>query len=433
MLRSRFGRAVAAACVLAMLASACGDDDDSETTSPDTTAAADGGGTTTTAADGAPSTEGFAVPEETGPADDSLEPVKIGFVNQSEGTPSFPGPNTAAQAAVDYINEKLGGIDGHPVELVECVTGLDPDSNQQCAQQMVNDDSIGIVTTQFVLASDAFWPVMEQSDLVALQGTPLGVADFTSSAAISFTPGGPGIIIGLASYAVERLGATSLAPIAADNAGGQASVQLMQSAPQLADIEITPVVVGETETDVAGALQAVEADAYVIIAPANTCIQVARALDQIDSDTPVLGVSSCADPAVIAEVDDLVTGWISGGPGSLPGLPSGTDPELDRYLEIMDAAGLADDASLTAAPQTFGQLLTLWQVGNEIGYDGLDRAGWKAGLLEFQGPVFLGPRSTSCPGAAFPALCTTEARLLEIMGGGKLSDPVPGPFDPYKD
>jgi branched-chain amino acid transport system substrate-binding protein len=427
MLRSRIGRALAGLCVLAMLAAGCGDDDDS-TSSSDTTTTASNGDTGTTKA---PSTEGSAVPEETGPADDSLEPVRIGFVNQSEGTPSFPGPNKAAQVAVDYINEKLGGIDGHPVELVECVTGLDPDSNQQCAQKMVNDDSIGIVTTQFVLASDAFWPVVEQSDLVVLQGTPLGVADFTSSAAISFTPGGPGIIIGLATYAVDRMGAKSLAPIAADNAGGQSSVQLMQSAPQLKDVKITPVVVGETETDVAGALQAVDADAYVIIAPANTCIQVAKALDQIKSTKPVLGVSSCADPAVIDEVGDLVTGWISGGPGALPGLPSGSDPELDRYLEIMTAAGMEDDANLTAAPQSFGQILTLWQIGNEIGFDNLSRAAWKDGLMKFQGPVFLGPRSTSCPGAAFPALCTTEARLLEIGGDGTLTDPVPGPYDPY--
>jgi branched-chain amino acid transport system substrate-binding protein len=410
-----------------MLAAGCGDDDDS-TSSSDTTTTVAGGDTGTTKA---PSTDGTAVPEETGPADDSLEPVRIGLVNQSEGTPSFPGPNKAAQVAVDYINEKLGGIDGHPVELVECVTGLDPDSNQQCAQKMVNDDSIGIVTTQFVLASDAFWPVVEQSDLVVLQGTPLGVADFTSSAAISFTPGGPGIIIGLATYAVERMGAKSLAPIAADNAGGQSSVQLMQSAPQLKDVEITPVVVGETETDVAGALQAVDADAYVIIAPANTCIQVAKALDQIKSTKPVLGVSSCADPAVISEVGESVAGWISGGPGALPGLPSGSDPELDRYLEIMKAAGMEDDANLTAAPQTFGQILTLWQIGNEIGFDNLSRASWKDGLMKFQGPVFLGPRSTSCPGTAFPALCTTEARLLEIGGDGTFTDPVPGPYDPY--
>jgi branched-chain amino acid transport system substrate-binding protein len=428
MLRSRFGRVIAGLCAFALLAGACGDDDDNQTSSEGTTAPAEGA---TTTPSGSSSTDGTAVPEESGAADDSLEPVRIGFVNQSEGTPSFPGPNIAAQAAVDYINEKLGGIDGHPVELVECVTGLDPDSNQQCAQKMVNDDSINIVTTQFVLASDAFWPVMEQSDLVAMQGTPLGVADFTSSAAISFTPGGPGIIIGLATYAVERLGAKSLAPIAADNAGGQSSVQLMQSAEQLKDIEITPVVVGETETDVAGALQAVEADAYVIIAPANTCIQVAKALDQISSTTDVLGVSSCADPAVIDEVGDLVTGWISGGPGALPGLPAGSDPELDLYMKIMEDAGLAEKANLTAAPQTFGQLITLWSIGNEIGFDNLSRAGWKDGLMKFQGPVFLGPRSTSCPGSAFPALCTTEARLLEIGGDGTLTDPVPGPWDPY--
>jgi branched-chain amino acid transport system substrate-binding protein len=228
------------------------------------------------------------------------------------------------------------------------------------------------------------------------------------------------------------MGAKSLAPIAADNNGGQSSVQLMQSAQQLKGIKITPVVVGVTETDVAGALQAVDADAYVVIAPASTCIQVAKALKQIGSRKPVLGVSSCADPAVISEVGDLVKGWISGGPGSLPGLPKGSDPELDLYLKVMDDAGMTKQASLTSAPQTFGQVLTLWQVGNTVGFDKLNRASWKDALMHFGGPVFLGPRKTTCPGSTFPALCTTEARLLEIGSNGALSDPVPGPYDPYK-
>ncbi len=461
MLRSSWTRALACTAVLTVLAAGCGGDDDTDDTAAattaaaaDTTAAAEttaapettaGGGTATTAAPGttaasgstaAPSTTeamadgDFFIPEETGAADDSLDPVRIGLVNQSEGTPSFPGPLAGAQGAVEYINTSLGGIGGHPVELVDCNTGLDPDSNQQCGQQMVNDDSIHIVTTQFVLGSDAFWPVLEQGNLVALEGTPLNTADYTSPSAIAFTPGGAGIVVGLADYAVRELGATSLTVVAEGNSGGQAVIDSMKAAPQLDGITIDSVLAGTAETDLAGALQANDNDAYILVTAANTCTQVANALTQIGSDKPVLAVSSCGDPSVINETNGGVTDWLVGAPSVLPGLTD-EDPELDLFIAQMEAAGLGDAVGLTSASQSFGQLITLWQIGNDIGADNLSRDSWRDGLMSFTGPMFLGPRTLSCPGAVLPALCTTETRIMRINDDGTFTDAVPGPYDAY--
>ena len=97
----------------------------------------------------------------------------------------------------------------------------------------------------------------------------------------------------------------------------------------------------------------------------------------------------------------------------------------------MESTGHGDAAGLTAASQSFGQMITLWQIGNEIGFDNLSRESWKDGLMAFTGPMFLGPRTLSCPGAALPALCTTEARIMEVHADGTFSDPVPGPYDAY--
>lgn len=453
--RRTWTRALACTGALALLATACGGDDDGgsdETTAPTTVTTAAGGEPTTTSA--APTTEmptstsgsettdtttatttagtdgDYVLPTESGPADESLEPVKIGFVNQSEGTPSFPGPLASAKVAADYINASLGGIDGHPVEIVDCNTGLDPDSNQQCAQQMVNDDGINIVTTQFVLGSDAFWPVLEQGGLTALEGTPLNTTDYTSPAAIAYTPGGAGIVVGLADYAAKQLGAQSITVVAEGNAGGQAVIDGMKVAPPLAGLTIESVIAGTAETDLAGALQAKDTDAYVLVAAAQTCIQVAKALTQIGSDKPVLGVSSCGDPAVVSEVGDEVEGWLVGAPSALPGLTP-ADPELTLYSEVMEAAGASEEAGLTSASQSFGQLITLWQIGNEIGFDNLSRESWHEALMGFTGPMFLGPRTLACPGAALPALCTTETRIMEVHADGTFSDPVPGPYDAY--
>lgn len=453
MLRLSWTRALACTAVLAVLAAGCGGDDDggsgntdAATTAPatgETTAAPDttagdtaAPGTTSSSGTDAPGTTAattggdFFIPKESGAADDSLEPVRIGLVNQSEGTPSFPGPLAGAQGAVEYINTKLGGIEGHPIELVDCNTGLDPDSNQQCGQQMVNDDSINVVTTQFVLGSDAFWPVLEHGDLVALEGTPLNTSDYTSSSAIAFTPGGAGVSGGLASYAVNELGAKSLTIIAEANNGGQAVIDGMKASPILQGITINSVLAGTAETDLAGALQTNVSDAYVLVTAANTCIQVANALKQLGSTKPVLAVSSCGDPSVISETDGGVTDWLIGAPSVLPGLTD-PDPELDLFIAQMEAAGKSDSVGLTAASQTFGQLITLWQIGNEIGVDNLSRDTWRDGLMSFTGPMFLGPRTLSCPGTVFPALCTTQTRIMRINEDGTFTDAVPGPYDAY--
>jgi branched-chain amino acid transport system substrate-binding protein len=56
-----------------------------------------------------------------GPANKSLPPVYIGFVNQ-QGGPTAVGllATAGAQMAVNYANAELGGVDGHPVQLVAC-------------------------------------------------------------------------------------------------------------------------------------------------------------------------------------------------------------------------------------------------------------------------------------------------------------------------
>ena len=56
-----------------------------------------------------------------GPANKSLPPVYIGYINQQGGPTSIGLLATAgAQMAVNYANAELGGVDGHPIQLVTC-------------------------------------------------------------------------------------------------------------------------------------------------------------------------------------------------------------------------------------------------------------------------------------------------------------------------
>src|SRR5262245_54466990 len=56
-----------------------------------------------------------------GKADQSLPPVSIGWVNQQGGQVEIGRFATnGAELAVKYVNEELGGIGGHPVQLKTC-------------------------------------------------------------------------------------------------------------------------------------------------------------------------------------------------------------------------------------------------------------------------------------------------------------------------
>jgi ABC-type branched-subunit amino acid transport system substrate-binding protein len=78
-----------------------------------------------------------------GPADDSLSPVKVGMVNQQGGAVFVSDTNDdGVTIATEFINTHAGGINGHPLEIVECTIANAEEEGQQCGQEMANDDEI---------------------------------------------------------------------------------------------------------------------------------------------------------------------------------------------------------------------------------------------------------------------------------------------------
>ena len=63
----------------------------------------------------------------------SGDPITIGYVNE-EGVPgaAFPENTVGLEAAVDYINSTLGGVQGRPVQIKKCVVQKEEDG-QKCA------------------------------------------------------------------------------------------------------------------------------------------------------------------------------------------------------------------------------------------------------------------------------------------------------------
>jgi branched-chain amino acid transport system substrate-binding protein len=47
-------------------------------------------------------------------------PIKVGFINQGEGATPYPGTTAGTQAAVSYVNSQ-GGINGRPIDIIQCL------------------------------------------------------------------------------------------------------------------------------------------------------------------------------------------------------------------------------------------------------------------------------------------------------------------------
>ena len=157
----------------------------------------------------------------------SGDPITIGYVNQEGATPAFPENTVGLEAAVDYINSTLGGVQGRPVQIKKCVVQKEEDG-QKCGQEMLADDSVKFVLTgTLVLGNQPLYDTLAGQKPIFI-GNPVTTPDFLAKDAFAFTPGSPGVIQGMAIYAATGLPAgkpTKAAVVYADNAGRAGRVQ----------------------------------------------------------------------------------------------------------------------------------------------------------------------------------------------------------------
>ena len=138
----------------------------------------------------------------------------IGFQN-AEGDPtgSFPEATLGAQAAVEYINNELGGMGadiqngkpGRPLKLEVCKMSNTPDDSQRCANELVAKKPM-LVYSALNFYGNHF-PIYAAAKLPVIVGTPITVGDFSSPNVFSVGGGGGcvGVHTGLVKFATTEL------------------------------------------------------------------------------------------------------------------------------------------------------------------------------------------------------------------------------------
>ncbi|MFM2184107.1 MAG: hypothetical protein RJB61_2401, partial [Actinomycetota bacterium] len=137
-------------------------------------------------------------------ADASLEPVRIGMINQ-EQTPlgSYPEMRAAVEAAVAWVNAELGGVDGRPIELLTCVTRFSPDESRTCAENLIAQGVVAFAGGVDVMGSASI-AAIEAAGLVLVGGIPVSIEEQRSRSAFYFSGGDAGALAAFAAHAADR-------------------------------------------------------------------------------------------------------------------------------------------------------------------------------------------------------------------------------------
>ena len=380
----------------------------------------------------------------------SGDPITIGYVNQEGATPAFPEATVGLEAAVDYINSTLGGVQGRPLQIKKCVVQKEEDG-QKCGQEMLADASVKFVLTgTLVNGNQPLYDTLAGQKPVFI-GNPVATPDFLDKDGFAFTPGSPGVVQGMAIFAATMLPEgkpAKAAVVYGDNPGGQAGFNLLTK-PILEKygIQVTGVPIPDTAgpQDFAPAIQAAgaqDAQVFIPLVTIQGCIGTYDALKQLGITTPVVTTGLCYGTAMkdhlkqAGDSGDFPDGWYFGGYGYsyfIPGFP-----QMDNYISVIQdyakAKGINDIEYTGFAGLMYGNALTLTKFMNAIGPDNVTPDAMRQAALAFTGPqwIVVGPMACG-KNPIFVSVCGIQMGIQQYKDGqwSSIADGLNGkPIDP---
>jgi len=366
-----------------------------------------------------------------GKADSSLSPIRVGYVNQQYGSPSYPENTEGANLAVKYINENLGGLQGHPLQLVSCYVATEEDG-QKCGTQFLNDPTINLVVTgTMVVGNASLYSVLGGKKPIII-GNGLTAADFSQTGAVTYTPGSPVTVSGMSKWLLDGgLGTIhSVAVVSTNDAGAKAATQLLFAPPlQKAGIKVTEVFISPTAqgADVASAVKAAgggTADVFVPIAPVQGCIAVYDALKSLGIHPKVLTTGLCFGTPLIQHLNGTFpNGWYFGAYGVnyfMPPMASvPASEQLALYEQVVKKYNPTMEYTGFAGP-TFSNILTVAHFYNQLGPTATLQQLTDA-TKNFTGPAWGIPGTPVACGkispALFPTLCVGQMGIEQFLNG----------------
>lgn len=360
----------------------------------------------------------------------SGDPIKIGLFNPSKGPATQPGVTTGKDAAVNYINNEIGGLDGRPIEVIDC--GVDqtaPESTISCANQFVQAGVVAAIDGYNGESASAV-------EALTAAGIPLvGQIPFNTSTGASpdnrvyFGPAPAAFLVGFM-QSLKEAGKDSLTLANADlPQAHQVFDMLMAPLGQQLGIEVKSIyypTTGPNFTALATQLADGSPAAAGLMTSQNdnTCTQLAQSLRSVRYEGTMF-MAACTE--FIETMGTQAIGAQSYSPGwQPPAMESAPEDVKPRLATAEKYVSEIDGTKGFYAYGTFSTLVDFVGGLNEAGvtdFTGPNVLAGLKGLTDYQS--FLGPK-LNCGKETSPN-CTTEMLLFEVVGDQK-TEPVSGGF-----
>lgn len=334
-----------------------------------------------------------------------------------EGSPagSFPEAGLGARAAVDYVNDDLGGIDGRPLQLSSCKTDGTPESSQSCAQRVLAAKPVAVVGG-IDLGADASVPVVVGAGVPYVTGSPTLTGELTTPGAHAFTGGTAADLLAIGSYLIERKHVKSIHVIHEDlpgllNAAISAAGDIFR-AKKVSDVKL--VAEKADAADFAPALTAANAgnpEAIIVVFPAQACSRIMRAAQALGVKAQMYYPGACASPGVVGTAGAGLERTFFAS-GYLPVGESGGGAEAEAFRK-----GVPKEQRSPVSEAAFSAVLNLAHL-----MDGgaVDAAKLKAKLPFTRDEPNVLAHPYTCDRLQLPLLgsvCNSNVRLLQYRNG----------------
>lgn len=347
-------------------------------------------------------------------------PIHIGLVSSNVGPVAQPYLGSAVKAAAEFVNQRLGGVDGHPIALTQCDYGATAQQGQACGNRFGNSKSIkavlytgGTVGAQQLHAANAGRKVY-----VCTITTPpdAAVANQFCTSSGSLGTGAVG------TYLSKYLHVKKLAFISAGEPSQLALAQSQKSA--FAELGITTTIgsAAENATDVTSAVLASgaqSADAvYMQLPRPSQCIPYIKALKTLAPSKPVISLATCMDPSVQAQTGAIPNyTFLNYGPITQAPDPTG---QIDVYDHVTSAyKAKVGPGQGTFAAQAFGDLLLMTKIFNQLGANHLTTKAIAAKLASYRGGAFAGDPSLHFGRKPFTSAGSLRVLFFQHQGNDK--------------
>ncbi|MEN3315796.1 MAG: branched-chain amino acid transport system substrate-binding protein [Acidimicrobiaceae bacterium] len=294
-------------------------------------------------------------------------PVVVGFINQENApTGSFPEVRTDAEAAVRYVNAKLGGVGGHPIRLETCATDGSPESSQGCANRLRQKQPVAVLGG-LDLGAAASIPVLDSAGIPYVGASPTLGDELTASAASMLTGGAAADLLGQAQYITDTLHAKKVGVVYID-LPGLLSTAVEVAKDVLAKKGVTDVKAVAEKADTADFTPALNdvnrnnPDVILAVFPPQGCTRIMAARQALSIKAKVMFPGACAAQSVI----DASGGGANGAYFTSGFLAyDGNDPDVVAYREQRKKYGATEPPS-ALAQAGFAEVMDLRQLMSEI-------------------------------------------------------------------